>query len=46
MTGNSQRPEGSEMTSVSESNKTEGDDDKKNGLLMNMPAKEKRGIAT
>lgn len=45
MAGNSQRPEGSEMTSVSEGNKTKGDDDKKNGLLMNMPAKEKGGIA-
>lgn len=46
MAGNSQRPEGSQMTSVSKGDKTKGDDDKKNGLLMDMPAKEERRIAT
>lgn len=41
-----QRPEGSEVTAVLEGKKAKRNDDKQNCLLVHMPAKKKRSIAT
>lgn len=34
------------MTPVSKGDQTEGDDDEKNSLLVNMPSEEERGVTT
>lgn len=46
MSGYCQRPEGSEVTAIFEGKKAKRNDDKQNCLLVHMPAKKKRGIAT
>ena len=41
MTCHCERPEGAEVAAVLECNQAEGDNDEKDSLLMNVPAKEK-----
>jgi hypothetical protein len=45
MAGHGQRSEGTEISSVFESNQAERDDDEEYGLLMDVPAEQERRIA-
>ena len=45
MAGDSKRPEGAEIASILESEQAEWDDDKKNCLLVDVPAEQERSIA-
>ena len=44
--GDRQRPEGAEIAAVLECHQTEWDDDKQDRLLVDVPAEEKRRVAT
>lgn len=46
MTGYRKRTEGTKVSTIAKSNETERDDDEEDCLFMNMPSKEKGGIAT
>jgi hypothetical protein len=46
VTCDSQRSESSQVPSVPQGNQTEGNNDQQDGFFMNVPSKEKRGIAT
>jgi hypothetical protein len=45
VTGYGERTEGAEISTVLECEQAEGDDDKEDGFLMDMPAEEKGGVA-
>ena len=44
MTGYCQRPERSEISAIFERKKAEGDDDEKDGFLVDVPAKQEGGV--
>lgn len=46
MSGNCQRSEGTEVTTILECDQTEGNDNEEDGLFVHMPAKQEGGIAT